>query len=128
MRRNMACILMMVSLALIGYSLKAYAEDTKPISGSEFIKSYEGKNIKGLIEFLGKPNDSKEKLDQKAKPGFEVMLYVWEWYDINKLPVKIIHDLKEGTTPYYVDYIKAKTEGGEITNIYLKARNKFAIP
>ena len=53
MRRNMACILMMVSLALIGYSLKAYAEDTKPISGSEFIKSYEGKNIKGLIEFLG---------------------------------------------------------------------------
>ncbi|MGA7104380.1 MAG: hypothetical protein WBX49_03465 [Candidatus Deferrimicrobiaceae bacterium] len=128
MRRNLAYILMLFSVVLIAYSLKAYAEDTKPIKGSEFIKSYEDKNIKDLIEFLGKPNDVIEKRDQKPRPGSEVMLYIWAWNDINKLPVKIIHDLKEGTTPYYVDYIKAKTEGEDITKIYLGAKNKFVIP
>jgi hypothetical protein len=34
MKRNMACILMLFSIVLINYSLKAYAEDTKPIYGS----------------------------------------------------------------------------------------------
>ncbi|MDH3384282.1 MAG: hypothetical protein OEM42_09505 [Deltaproteobacteria bacterium] len=128
MKRNMACILMVVSITLISYSLKAYAEDSKPIKGSEFIKSYEGKNIKELIEFLGKPNEVKEQPAKHAKPGFEKKVYIWDWNDINKLPVKIIHDLKEGTTPYYVDFIKAITEGGEITQINLKHQNNFLIP
>lgn len=128
MKRNIACILMLFSVVLISYSLKAYAEDAKPIKGSEFIKSYEGKNIEKLIESLGKPNEVIEKHAKESRPGSKELVYVWEWNDINKLPVKIINDLKEGTTPYYVDYIKAKTEGGEISFINLKNRNKFAIP
>ena len=127
MKRNMACILMLFSIVLINYSLKAYAEDTKPIYGSQFIKSYEGKDIKELIEFLGKPYGDKEKIYQ-SKPGFKVIIYIWKWFEIDQLPVKIIHDRKEGTTQYYVDYIKVRTEGGEITAIKLKHRNKFLIP
>jgi len=128
MKRTMAWILMVISITLISYSLKAYAEDTKPIKGSEFIKSYEGKNIKELIEFLGKPNEVIEKHAKESRPGFKELVYVWEWNDINKLPVKIIHDLKEGTTSYYADYIKATTEGDEIRKIFLKHRNKYVIP
>jgi len=128
MKRNLACILMLFSIVLINYSLKAYAEDAKPIKGSEFTKSYEGKNIKELIEFLGKPNEVNKKHAKEARPGSEELVYIWEWNDINKLPVKIIHDLKEETTPYYADYIKAKTVGDEITQINLKHRNKYVIP
>jgi len=128
MKRNMACIVMLFSVVLISYSIKAYAEEPKPVKGSEFIKSYEGKNIKELIALLGKPNEVKEKRDKYAKPGFEVMVHIWSWDDINKLPVKIISDSKEGTTPHFVDFIKVFTEGGEITVMKLAAKNKFLIP
>jgi len=128
MKRNLSWILVLFSVVLIGYSLKAYAEDAKPLKGSEFIKSYEGKNIKELIAFLGKPNEQKEKKDKRNLTGPKTMIYIWDWNDINKLPVKIVHVPKEGTTPFYVDNIRAKTEGDEITNIYLKAQNKFAVP
>ena len=128
MKRNIAYILILFSIVLISYSLKAYAEDTKPINGAEFIKSYEGKNIKELVALLGKPNEVKEKKDKYAKPGSEVMVHIWNWDDINKLPVKIISDSKEGTTPYYIDFIKVFTEGGEITVMKLAPKNKFLIP
>ena len=128
MKRTMACILMLGFIVLLSYSLNAYAEETKPISGSELSKSYVGKNIKELIDLLGKPNEVKEKREKYARPGSEVIIYIWDWNEIDKLPVKIIHDLQEGTTPYYVDFIKAKAEGGEITVLNLKAQNKFAVP
>lgn len=128
MKRSIAYILMVVSIAAIHYSLKTYADDQKPIKGSEFIKSYVGKDIKDLIGVLGKPNEAKQILMKEARPGSEEMIYTWEWNEIDKLPVKLIHDLKEGTNPYYVDFIRSKTVGGEITAIYLKHRNKFVIP
>lgn len=128
MKRNISGILMLVSIVLIGWLVTANAEDAKPIKGSEFIKSYEGKNIKDLVQLLGKPHEESEKHAKESRPGFKEMVYVWSWNDINKLPVKMMHDLKEGTTPYYVDYIKVKTEGDVITEIILKHRNKLLIP
>jgi hypothetical protein len=76
MKRNLAYILMLLSIVLINYSLKAYAEDTKPIIGSEFSKSYKGANIKDLIKLLGKPNDVKERrdLNKYARPGHEITI------------------------------------------------------
>jgi hypothetical protein len=128
MKKNMACILMLLSVVLICYSLNAYSEEAKTLKGSEFIKSYEGKNIKELIGFLGKSNEIIEKHAKESRPGSKELVYVWEWNDINKLPVKIIHDLKEGTTAYYADYIKAFTVGDEITKINMKHRNNYVVP
>ena len=130
MKKTLAYILMLFSIVLINYSLKAYAEDTKPIIGSEFSKSYKGANIKDLIKLLGKPNDVKERrdLNKYARPGHEITIYTWNWNDIDKLPVKIISDRKEGTPPYYIDHIRVKTEGEEITGINLESNHHFLIP
>ena len=127
MKKNLAYILMLFSIVLINYSLKAYAEDTKPITGPEFSQSYKGTNIKELTKLLGKPNDVKERrdLNKYARPGHEITIYTWNWNDIDKLPVKII---KEGTPPYYIDFIRVKTEGEEISGITLESNHHFPIP
>ncbi|HZD55031.1 MAG TPA: hypothetical protein VE080_02130 [Candidatus Aquicultoraceae bacterium] len=128
MKRKAAWVLTMISFLVMGSSLPSSAEEAKPLTASEFAQSHGGKNIQELLEVLGKPKEVKEKRDKYAKPGFEPRIYIWHWDDVSKLPVKIVEDHKEGSTPYYVDTIKVRTEGGDIARIHLESKNHFTVP
>lgn len=128
MKKKMVCVLLVASFAFLQISIRAHSEETKTLSGEELVQSYAGKTIDEMITLLGNPTEVKEKQGKETRRESPVEIYIWKWSEIDKIPTRIVHDLKKGTTPYYVDFVKVKTEEGKITEIHLKANNRFVVP
>lgn len=82
------------------------------VSEKDFIADYKNRKLSELISSLGEPTE--------AKKSMSGMTYIWDYDDVNKIPIKIINSRQNNRDrEHYCDTIKAIARGreGKISNL-----------